>query len=178
MLLEFIAANQSSQLITEPTTSTDTASNLLDILITSNPNLFLYTGVIHSSVSDHFPIYGVLSTNKIEKKSVHRIITTWRIDMDINHNFIEEIDRIPSSVIEIFDNPNDQLFVWQMLFTSILDEYYPVCQKRIRKKSHPWITHDILVLMRKRDHARKKSFKTKLKTDVRMYKRLRNKVIA
>ena len=135
MLLEFIAANQSSQLITEPTTSTDTSSTLLDILITSNPNLFLYTGVIHSSVSDHFPIYGVLSTNKIEKKSVHRI-TTWRIDIDINHgNFIEEIDRIPSSVIETFDDPNDQLFVWQMLFTSILDEYYPIRRKRIRKVS-------------------------------------------
>ena len=99
-------------------------------------------------------IYGVLSTNKTEKKSVHRIITTRRIDMDINHdNLIKEIDCIPSSVIEIFDDPSDQLFVWQKLFTSILDEYYPVRRKRIRKKSHPWITHDILVLMRKRDYA-------------------------
>ena len=68
--------------------------------------------VIHSSVSDHFPIYGVLSNNKIEK-SVHRIITTRRIDMDINNNFIKEIDCIPSSVIEVFDDPNDPLFVWQ-----------------------------------------------------------------
>lgn len=143
MFLEFIAANQLSQLITDPTRSTDTSSTVLDILITSNPNLFLYTGIIHSSVSDHFPIYGVLSTNKIEKKSVHHIITTRRTDMDISHdNFIKEIDRIPSSVIEIFDDPNDQLFVWQKLFTSILDEYYPVRRKRIRKKSHPCLLHE------------------------------------
>ena len=47
-------------------------------------------------------------------------------------------------------------------------------RKRIRKNSYPWIDSSILVLMRNRDQARKKAFKSKSDEDFNIYKRLRN----
>ena len=41
--------------------------------------------------------------------------------------------------------------MWKDIFVSIIDEVSPVKMKRVRDKSHSWITKDIRTLMNKRD---------------------------
>ena len=74
----------------------------------------------------------------------------------------------------MYDDPNHKLSIWEKLFTPVVDIYFPMRRKRIRKNSHPWIDSSVLVLMRNRDQARKKALKTKSVEDFNMYKRLRN----
>ena len=57
-----------------------------------------------------------------------------------------------------------------------MNTFFPLKRKRIRKDTYPWINCQLLVLMRKRDRAKKKSFKSKLEDDYIIYKRLRNGV--
>jgi hypothetical protein len=76
--------------------------------------------------------------------------------------------------MNMFDDPNDKLLIWRKLFTAIMDIYFPVRRKRIRKNSYTWIYSSVLVLMRKTDQARKKALKTKSVEDFNIYKRLRN----
>ena len=76
--------------------------------------------------------------------------------------------------MNIFDDPNDKLLIWEKLFTPVMDIYFPVRRKRIRKNSYLWIDSSVLVLMRNRDQARKKALKTKSIEVFNIYKRLRN----
>lgn len=78
--------------------------------------------------------------------------------------------------MSVFDDPNDKLFAWEKLFVPVMNKYFPIKRKRIRKKSHPWIDKNILGLMRQRNLARTKSLKSKLASDYQYYKWLRNKV--
>ena len=74
----------------------------------------------------------------------------------------------------MFDDPNDKLLIWEKIFTPVMDIYFPVRHKRIRKNSYPWTDSCVLVLMRNREQARKKALKTKSVEDFNIYKRLRN----
>ena len=74
----------------------------------------------------------------------------------------------------MFDDPNDKLLILEKLFTPVMDIYFPVRRKRIRKNSYPWTDSCVLVLMRNREQAREKALKTKSVEDFNIYKRLRN----
>ena len=73
-------------------------------------------------------------------------------------------------------DPNAKLSIWEQLFTPIMNHFFPVTRNRIRKNTHPGINHDMLSLMRVRDQARRRAWKTKSADDFSAYKRLRNRV--
>ncbi len=110
-----------------------------------------------------------------QKDSKHRVISTRKVDLNANHEcFQNAISSIPWDTMNMYDDPNDKLSIWEKLFTPVVDIYFPMRRKRIRKNSHPWIDSSVLVLMRNRDQARRKALKTKSVEDFNMYKRLRN----
>ena len=100
-LTDFIERNDLEQLNTETTRSTGTSSTLLDLLITSAPHSFMSAEVIKSGVSDHFLIYGVLSTKSKQAKELQqRIIETQKIDLKANHEtFLNEVYHVPWSFV-------------------------------------------------------------------------------
>ena len=55
---EFLMANVLTQSITEPTRLTSLTCSLIEVLITSTPEL---ASVLSTSFSDHLPIFGVLN---------------------------------------------------------------------------------------------------------------------
>jgi hypothetical protein len=73
--------------------------------------------------------------------------------------------------MNMFDDPNDKLLIWEKFnfFTPVMDIYFPVRLKRIRKNSYPWTDSSVLVLMRNREQARKKALKTKSVEDFNIY---------
>ena len=48
------------QMITTPTRITGTCESLIDVILTSTPNLVLKSGVLDIPISDHLPIFTVL----------------------------------------------------------------------------------------------------------------------
>ncbi len=56
-LKEFLNVYKLTQLIREPTRSTASSESLIDLVITSSPQLFRSTGVLQSGFSDHFPTF-------------------------------------------------------------------------------------------------------------------------
>ena len=75
---EFLLPNQLVQLISEPTWETNFSQALIDVLITSTPELFTDNGITIFGISDHFPIYGVL-LQKLEVTK-HRFLSSRRLD--------------------------------------------------------------------------------------------------
>ena len=90
-LLEFTMVNELEQLINEPTRVTSTTtSTLIDVLITSTPNLFKDSGVIDITLSNHYPIYGVMHGPATHSKK-HRIITTRSWDDNKVNAFLADL---------------------------------------------------------------------------------------
>ena len=54
-LVEFLAANELTQMVTEPTCVTNNSSSLLDILITTKPAQFKDVGTLGITLSDQLP---------------------------------------------------------------------------------------------------------------------------
>ena len=73
-LNEFLNINHLKQLILTPTRITQTSSSLIDLIITTAPNLFNKSGTLSNSFNDHFPTNGVIKGKTNEHK--HKLITT------------------------------------------------------------------------------------------------------
>ena len=65
-----IENNELSQLITNYTRVTPTKQSLLDHIYVSDTSLVKYSDVLPWALSDHFPVYVVLSNAKIANKNI------------------------------------------------------------------------------------------------------------
>lgn len=91
-------------------------------------------------------------------------------------SFIYDLDTTPWSVIDIFQDVNDKLDTWELIFNSVINQYAPIVEKRVkRKKLPPWMNSSIIDCIRIRDKF-KKCAKTNILVNT-MYKKLRNQVV-
>ena len=88
-LLEFLAANVLEQIIKEPTRVTCNTRSLIDLLVTSTPSLFRSSGVLSTTIRDHYPIFGLMNGPTICPHK-HRILTTRTWNDESRKNFIND----------------------------------------------------------------------------------------
>ena len=68
-LQEFPMANELEQLIKEPYRVTRSTKSLIDVLITSTPNLFKASGALSTTFSDHYPIHFPTKLKRVRKQT-------------------------------------------------------------------------------------------------------------
>ena len=173
--MEFLAANELEQIIKEPTRVTCNTRSLIDLLVTSTPSLFRSSGVLSTTISDHYPIFGVTNGPAICPHK-HRILTTRTWNDESRKNFINDLKKTPWTFLEFFDDVEDMYSAWECLFKSLIDSHLPIKRKRLRKQTHPWLDNSVLRMMRTRNKANKKAIRTGLTEDWQKYRRLRNQV--
>lgn len=69
--------------------------------------------------------------------------------------FHDDVSKAPWSIVDVFDDVEDKLHVFNLLFSSILDHHAPIKTFKIRGKPYPCITENIRALMKTRDYWRK-----------------------
>ena len=120
------------QLITEPTRVTSKTSTLLDVLLTSEPECHVKSGVLKTAISDHNLIYSVIDVHSDYNEQIHTEITfrdyrNFNVEMFLNdvHN-------------ELYDKELawDE---WYSRFDSICNVHAPLASRRIKDSSKPWI---------------------------------------
>ena len=131
-LLEFLAANELEQIIKEPTRVTCNTRSLIDLLVTSTPSLFRSSGVLSTTISDHYPIFGLMNGPAICPHK-HRILTTRTWNDESRKNFINDLKKTPWTFLEFFDDVEDMYSAWECLFKSLIDSHLPIKRKRLRK---------------------------------------------
>ena len=77
---------------------------------------------------------------------------------------------------EVFDDPTDVYYSWNLLFTELCNEDAPFKQIKVRSNSLPWITKEIRTTMNHRYKALKKTRQLNNPLLWDDYRRLRNKV--
>ena len=65
---------------------------------------------------------------------------------------------------------------WKLKFNEICNKNAPIKVARLKKRSNPWITPDVVKLMYKRDHVHAKAVRTKSDILFDQYRSLRNQV--
>ena len=176
-LFEIFHNNRCEQLIMEATRVTNNSSSLIDLIVTNNSQQIQSSGVLYVTLSDHYMVYCVKgklpNCNVMHKYRMMRNIK--KLKPDIVQNFIQ---RINFDCIQEYVCPQKAYGAFESKLNSILDDIAPIKRMRIKNKTSKWINQNILDLIEEKNAAKQTAKKSKDDVDWRIYKSLRNKVIA
>jgi hypothetical protein len=154
---------------------TANSHTLLDLIAVSDPSQILHHGQISvTGISSHDLVFCVYSF------SYHRPKTNfiqYRDHSKINIPlFVSDAFSLPWDSIYSMDNVDDMVYTFNNLLLSLYDKHAPKITRKVRRRPSPWITAEIRNLMAQRDHAYRKSRRTRNPDDLALYKQFRNRV--
>jgi hypothetical protein len=154
-LLDFCTCFNLTQLVDKPTRITEHSRTLIDVILTSSKNNIKQTKVMPNSISDHDVVMPTLTLKKCRPKPDYVSVRSFK-----KYNpeaFCEGISNAPWSAINNFDDVNDSLNAFDVLFNGILDQHAPVRKVKLRVRPNPFVTEEIRKLMRTRNCWRNRS---------------------
>jgi exonuclease III len=176
------------QIIEQPTRVTKTSCTLIDVILTSCPQKHVYSGVQDISLSDHNITYTILdiSHKKREHREVrYRNYTKFNYEdckKDFNklfYNINTNFDAVLKT--ELNNTKIDECWtLFKNEFLKLSNQYAPFTVRRMKNRTNPWMTPEILKLIYKREYFHKKALNSK--DDIRKnefwlaYKKQRNLV--
>ncbi|XP_038047487.1 uncharacterized protein LOC119721478 [Patiria miniata] len=164
-------------LITSPTRVTSHSNTLIDLIFVNNPDVFTDNGVFCTSISDHFLTYSVRCFNfKSSTQQGHNYIEYRPFKKMIVQDFIHDLENVPWNAIVNITDIELAWQTWLNSFMEIVNLHAPLCKKKIRQNACPWITDDIVKLMKERDQIHKAAVKHNCQNLWNEYRCLRNKV--
>ena len=171
-LIELIKPLGLRQLIKSPTRLTVERNSCLDLFITNCDNISK-VGVCGINISDHLPI---LLTRRRIKISKGRCTFTGRSYRNYNKNNFQQ--NIHDAEWNAFNSDNTVTGKWNCLLEIIrknIDKMCPLKVFKIKKEKEPWISNQLIELIKDKDSALKRA---KKKKDPQLWaeaKRLRNR---
>ena len=165
------------QSIDKPTHFTKNTSSLIDIVLVSNKDHLLFSGVgdpfLNQELRYHCPVYGILKFSKPKFKTFLRHV--WYYDRG-NFNLLREKattldwESLQDNDINVYaDNINTAI-------NSIASECIPNKQIKVKPSDPPWLTSFLKRHIRKRKRAFRKAKRTNLESHWKSFRKLRNKV--
>ena len=162
-----------SRLITEKTRVTQCTESTLDVILTTNPSLHKRSGVIKKTLSDHYLTFTGLFLQKKTPHDIHNTVTFRNYSHFEEAEFINDIqsnDLLNGRRREV--NWDD----WKSAFLCVSDKHAPIKTSRLKVRSNPWMTSDIVKLMYKRDKIHDLAVKRKDDSLMNVYRKLRNAI--
>ena len=164
------------QLIVQPTRETIETFTTLDVILVSHPDLHKKNGVMKYNFSDHYLVYTELELNHNDVKKVNHNSVNFRDMKFFNpESFIDDLNSCEMFNGSICEN-DISWDKWKHNFTEICNKNAPIKVARLKKRSNPWVTPDVVKLMYDRDHVHAKAMKTKDDSLYNYYRSLRNHV--
>ncbi|KXJ08855.1 hypothetical protein AC249_AIPGENE14729 [Exaiptasia diaphana] len=169
---------QTTGALTDLTNSiVDSLLHGLDILITGDLNIDMLVNSYDRKLLEDLRDLSTTLTLKLKTpKEKPRYITARNYKTYNSKNFNNDIDNVPFHITEIFDEIDDKLNAYNLLFTQVLDVHAPVKVMKIRCKPNPCVTPEIKALMKTRDKWHKSAIKTNDKLHWNAYRFFRQEV--
>ena len=159
------------QLVTSPTRETISSSTLIDVILSNLGARHTLTDVKHISLSDHYMIYTVIDFNvKVAECNYLKCRSFKNFNVDAFNNDLSTKlanDCHGSSINDYWDS-------FKRIFTSVSDIHAPVRTFKIKSNSKPWITGDLVDLMKYRDKLHKLAVTNKNADFEHEYRKVRN----
>ena len=174
--------NGLTQLIHNYTRVTDRSSTIIDHIYTTSRDDHTSSGVFHITMSDHYLIHTVIKncTPKLNKQEHNEI--RYRCFKNFDENALIT-DITNSTVFDDIKNLSDVEHAWKLFkdeFLRICNKHAPVRVSRLRKRYNPWINHNIVKLMYRRNHFHKVACRTgdvDKMNQYKFYRRMVNEMI-
>ena len=163
-----------TQLVSEPTRETPSSVSLIDVILSTKPELHCRTNVLKFSMSDHYCVQTTLK-NQTENNVEHKSLTFRNYKKFEIQRFLDDVKRVAQN----FDCEDNLQVLWSNFrnkFIEVSDKHAPFVTRRLKNRMNPWITHEIVKLMYRRDHVKQKAVKSKCQTKWNEYRKLRNQV--
>ena len=165
------------QSIDQPTHFTENSSSLIDIVLVSNKDHLLLSGVgdpfLNQDLRYHCPIYGIFKFSKPKFKTFSRHV--WYYEQG-NFNLLRDKaslfdwESLRDSDINVYaDNINTAI-------NFIANECIPNKHIRVKPSDPPWLTTFLKRYIRKRKRAFRKAKRTNMESHWKKFKKLRNQV--
>ena len=173
-LKDFISSFNLSQMIGKPTRVTETTQSLIDVIMTSNESIVCLCDVLTCSISDYNLVYLVLALKIPRRKPYY--VTIRSCKNYSGEEFCNDLALAPFHMLSFFDDLEDQVDVFNILFTDVLNQHAPI--KRIKVKSRPnsFVSPEIRQVMKTRDAWHKSAMKTNDQLHWNAYRFFRNEV--
>ena len=146
---------------TLPTRFSSKRATLIDNIFckanSSNKNI---SAVIVSKLSDHFPVFAGLDIIK-KTKPCPKYVYTQESSPTAIQNFIADVENRMKATHynnDLFIDPNQNYNTFEEIISSCKEKHLPFKKKRFNKYKHklsPWITSEILNMLKSRDHLYK-----------------------
>ncbi|KAG5878283.1 hypothetical protein JTB14_017249 [Gonioctena quinquepunctata] len=161
---DFVQSYNLSQIVTEPTRVTSHSQTLIDIIITSNPEVITKCDVLDlPGNSDHF---ATLCTMKFaELKPETRYITFRDYKNFQLHPFLVDLGEVSWETMNTLQNVDEQVEFFNRELITLLDAHAPLRKIKVSKPYSPGYTHNIQQMIKLRDKALQKFRKTKVDRD-------------
>ena len=172
-LMDIIDNYKLVQLISEPTRVTMVTQTLLDLILVNDKSIISSSGVIHMTASDHYLVYCVKGrTNKVPQ--FHKYRFRRNIAKIHEQKFKDLMLQSEWGEIETQSSPLSAYTCLESKLNNVLDKLAPSKNVRVKNKSSPWMTEEILTLICERNNAKKQAKESGLDADWKKYKNLRN----
>ena len=151
-LLNFVSELNLEQLITSPTRTTEFSESLIDVVISSTPDLVQESGVIETCISDHFSVYMVLNLKLPKQPRSYITVRSFKNynPMLFTADLVSKHETLLQSIFTESD-VNSKLSILNDALLSTLQTHAPVKTIRVRNRPCPYITQNIKDLMAHRD---------------------------
>ena len=164
-----------TQVIRDYTRVTDTTKSIIDLIMVSDVDKISQQGVLPSGLSDHFIIY---CTRKTAKSLLNKHHTT--IIRSMKHYSKEMLTELLRTVdwSPVFNclDVNEAWTHFTDLFMPIVDKLAPLKKVRLKQRSEPWFSSEILELIKERDEIYKLCAKSSTPDLENKRRELRNQV--
>jgi hypothetical protein len=90
---------------------------------------------------------------------------------------MHELKVVPWSIMDIFDDIDDKVNVYNLLLKDVVDHCAPLVKKKPCKAIAPWISNDLRRKMAHRNRLYRKFLKSRLPCDLISYRKFRNHVV-
>ena len=129
-----------SQHIDKPTRN----DSLIDHVISNIPSKVIHQNVLPcDEISDHDAPYVIMNIRKEKFEKRYKYI---RDEKQLNLNsFVTDFSRIPFSVIDVFDDPEDQLYMINSLITKCIDIHAPLKRVKLTRPPAPWMKDNAII---------------------------------
>ena len=123
-VMNFCSIFNLTQVIKQPTRITETSETLIDVILASNTSLIREAKVVPAPFSDHDLVFISLGLKKKRSKPVY--VTTRSYKDFVPESFLVDLNCAPWSVIDCFEDVDDKLNAFNLLFNPLLDDHAPI----------------------------------------------------
>ena len=130
------------QLINEPTNMTRHGPSLIDVVLATKATLSSSSGSVNTGLSDtHNMVYTTLKVRapRLPSKAItYRDYKCFQEDL-----YIEDVNRIPVTACQIFDDPTDNYWALQTLLTEVINQHAPLKTVRVKATEVPFMNRKL-----------------------------------